>query len=94
MSRICVGCGNYLTEGADCPDCAMNTALVRAAELEAIHTDDHAQILSLQAACDRYRAALEQIRDGLANTPNPDCSPFVTEAIDALYHYACNALKG
>lgn len=32
--NMCPGCGNYLTEGADCPDCTMSDALVRIAELE------------------------------------------------------------
>lgn len=61
MSQVCPGCGNYLTEGADCPDCTMSDALVRVTELEAIRNDDHRQILSLQGDCDRYRMALEQI---------------------------------
>ena len=42
---------------------------------------------------DRYRVALEQIRDGLANMPNPDYSPRVRESIDALYDYARIALQ-
>lgn len=42
----------------------------------------------------RLRSVVEQLRDGLANCPNPDCSPFVTEAIETLFNYANDALKG
>lgn len=45
MSRMCMSCGNYLTEGADCPDCAMSDALVKAAESDQLR----ARIAELEA---------------------------------------------
>ena len=47
----------------------------------------------LMAERDRLRTALEEIRDGLANTPNCHHDPDINIALDALCTYAESILK-
>lgn len=62
--NMCPGCGNYLTEGADCPDCTMSDALVRAAELEQLKR-------GLPVLSDEMKAMGDAILRWCESNPNP-----------------------